>query len=194
MICPIYRFLIEKELDDYGRIKNKRLLKHLDGCPGCKKWYSSLIQIEHQLKNLSPELSGLQIEQISSKVHSSIAESDNKIEIFDCRKSIFPRKRLAVSAVAAAVIIIFAGLFTLLTPESDETEYNRTMESVSKFSEQIQRRIPRLTNLSELTIQYEIANLETEISNGVTFVKNCLPYSPADSDISRQQTTSRPGK
>ena len=68
MFCRLYKWRIEKEIDDYGRIKKPGILKHLEKCSACQSWSQSLTQIEEQLNTASQNISDMQLQQIQDSI------------------------------------------------------------------------------------------------------------------------------
>ena len=175
MFCRIYQWQIEKEIDGYGQIKNTGLLKHLEKCPACLSWLQSLTQIERHLRTAPSNVSDLHMQQIQATVRRNLSDAatDHPVPIGHKMYKSY-RIRYTVSA-AVAVTAVVIGLFTLYSPESDKNNYNKTMESVTQLSGQLQYQTSALASLPEQMIESEMQNMETNIRQSIGFIQNCLP-------------------
>ena len=174
MFCCIYQWQIEKEIDDYGQIQNSWVLKHLKKCSACQSWLQLLTQIKQNLRATPSNVSDLHMQQVQETVLRNLSDAaiDHPIP-FGHKICKYYRMRYAISA--AAVIVVVIGLFTLYLSESDKNNYNKTMESVTQFSGQLQRQASVFASLPEQMIESEIQNMETNIRQSIGFIQNCLP-------------------
>ena len=190
MFCRIYQWLIEKEIDDQGRILNSRLLKHLEKCPACQSWSRSLTQIEQQLKTTSANVSDLFTQKIQAAVRRNLSDAATD-QIVPVGRKTYKSYRLRYTLSAAAAVIALAiGLFTLHWPESEKDNYNKTMESVTQLSGQLQYQIFALATLPDQTIESEMQNIQANIRQSIGFIQNCLPRGLVASNISSDNNDS----
>jgi len=187
MFCHLYQWRIEKEIDDYGRVKNAGTLRHLKKCSRCQSWLQSLIRIERRLKTASPSVSDSHIQQVQTAVHQYLSEtkSDHKEEP---GHKIYKLHRIRYAVSAAAVIVAVCGLFSLYYwPESDKGDYRKTMGAVKQISGQLRYQISTLVNQPERMIESEMRSIETCGRNAVGFVRNCLPQGLVAADLSSEK-------
>jgi hypothetical protein len=170
MFCRLYQWRIEKDVDDYGRIKNPGILKHLQKCSTCQNWSKSLTQIEHQLKTAPDNVSDSQMQQVQAAVNRHLSDAA-KGSIPTKAYKIYPI-RYAVSA--AAVILIAIGLFNLYSIYSYNREKKEMEKSVQRYSKQLEQ-IPALAGFPEQMIEDEIQNTQASVRYTIGFVQDCLP-------------------
>ena len=115
------------------------------------------------------------MQKIQEAVHLNLSDAAiNHIVPIDHKMYKSYRIRYIVTA-AAAVIAVVICLFTLYSPESDKDNYNKTMESVTHLSGQLQYQTSALATLPEQMIESEMQNMETNIRQSIGFIQNCLP-------------------
>jgi hypothetical protein len=182
MFCRLYKWRIEKEIDDYGRIKNSGFLKHLKKCSTCQNWYKSLTQIEKQLKTAPYNVPDSQMQQVQAAVHrhlSDAAEGRTAIKGYKIRKSYSIRYALS----AAAVILVAIGLFTMYSLHSYNRRKFEMEKSVQKYSKKFQE-FTALASFPEKTIKDEIQNTQASVRYTIGFVQDCLPLEFVNDSIS----------
>ena len=174
MICRIYQWLIEKDVDDHGEVTNKLLLRHLEKCTACRQWRAVLLEIGRELRECPEYVSDVNIQQMQASIEQKVSSSRDYG--LPEGASMFRTYRLRWAfAAAAAVMLIGAGLFSLYLQRSDENNYNYTLDSISRSSAGLQKQMPMLASLPESVMESEIQNVENEVRDGVAFVQNCIP-------------------
>lgn len=190
MFCRIYQWLIEREMDDHGRIRHSRTLRHLEVCSSCQGWLQSLEQIARHLQTDSPRLSDPYTRQIQTVVHRHFSDATAGHIARDGHKTDKPyRLGYAISA-AAAVIVVAIGLFSLYSPESNNHNHNEGADSVAQFSERLQYQIPALASLPDQLLESEIQNMETGVRHAIGFIHNCLPQGLLAANLSSENVDS----
>jgi undecaprenyl pyrophosphate synthase len=175
MFCHLYKWLIEKEIDDYGRIKNSGILRHIQKCSTCQSWSRSLIQLEEQLKTTSQNISDSHMQQIQDAVHNHLS---------DAAKGHIPTKTCKIHPIryvvsAAALIVIAIGLFSLYSINSYKRKKKEMQKSIQQYSKQLQE-ITALAGFPEKVIEDEIQNTQASARYAIGFVQNCLPLEFVD--------------
>jgi len=185
MFCKIYQWRIEKEMDEYGQIKNQGALRHLERCSGCQRWLQSLKKIEEQLKAASPKIPGSHMERVEAGVRERLSQArTGKVTATLGKRSRSYRFRFAVSA-AAAVIAFVCGLFILYyTSKPDEATGLQTMDSVPLLPEKVRYQISDEAKLPEKMLKSEMRNMEADVHGAIKFVKNCFPQRRVASNLS----------
>jgi hypothetical protein len=170
MFCRLYKWRIEKEIDDYGRIKNSGILRHIQKCSTCQSWSRSLILLEEQLKTASENISDSHMQQIQDAVHNHLSDAAKRhISTKTCKIHLI---RYVVSA--AALIVIAIGLFSLYSINSYNRKKIKMEKSVQQYSKQLEQ-IPALAVLPEQMIEDEIQNTQASVRYTIGFVQDCLP-------------------
>ncbi|MHC4843215.1 MAG: hypothetical protein ACYTEE_05385 [Planctomycetota bacterium] len=173
MFCRLYKWRIEKEIDDYGRIKNPGILRHLQKCSTCQDWLKSLTQIENQLKASSLNVSDSHVQQVQAAVHRHLinaAEDHIPTKVYKIHKTHSIRYALS----AAAVILVAIGLFRLYSLHSYNRRKKEVQKSVQQYSKQLQE-FTALASFPEQTIEDEIQNTQASARYAIEFVQDCLP-------------------
>ena len=184
MFCRIYRWRIDKEMDDHGHIKHPQVLRHLEVCSSCQDWLQSLKHIDHRLQTDSPGVSDLHIKQVQTAVHRYLSDAIAGHIASTTHKTYKSyRFRYTISA-AAAVIVVAIGLFSLYSPESDNRNHGEMADSVAQLSEQLQNQIPTLASFPEQMLESEMQNMETSVRDAVVFIQNCLPQGLVAANLS----------
>ena len=175
MFCRIYQWQIEKEIDDYGQIQNQLLLKHLEKCSACQIWVQSLNQIKRELKTDQLNITDSMRQNIQEAVLSYLFANEINNRSISKNYKLHKVNKSKYAVGAAAVIVLLAVISTLFLPESDKNNYSETMESVTKFSRQLQYQTSLMTSLPEQMIESEMQNMETNIRQSIGFIQGCLP-------------------
>jgi len=174
MFCHIYKLQIEKELDNFGQIKNQKLLKHLQNCPTCQSWLNSLTQIKQQLQAASPITTDSSTQKIQQAVNQIISDTTKKQTPPITHKP-HSSIRIRYAVTAAAMITIAIALFTIYSPDSNQNNYNEKIKSVTQLSSMLQNQTSTLKTLPEKMIESEIQNTKNTIQQSINFIQNCLP-------------------
>lgn len=184
MFCRIYQWRIEKEIDDYGQVKNLRTLRHLEVCPSCQGWLESLKQIGRHLETDSSGVSDSHIKQVQTAVHRHLSDTAaGHLATTDHKTYKSYHFRYSISA-AAAVIVVAIGLFSLYSPESDNRNQNGVMKTVAQIMEKLQSPTPVLASFPEQMLESEMQNMETNVRDAVKFIQNCLPQELLSANLS----------
>lgn len=191
MFCRLYRWWIEKEIDDYGQIRNSGILEHLEKCLSCQGWLRVLKQIDRHLQTDSPGVSNLQIKQVQTAVHRHLSDATvGHIATAGHKTHKSFRFRYAISTVAA-VIVVAIGLFSLYSLKPYYRNHNNMLDSTTQLSEQLQHQIPMLASLPEQLLDSKMQNMEMCVRHAVGFVKNCLPQGVIAANLSSENIDSQ---
>jgi anti-sigma factor RsiW len=174
MLCRLYEWKIEKELDETGEIRSPHLAHHLEKCPRCRAYHRHLIQLSEQLRsNMSCQLDESEFQQIHTTVQKALSDNSLRQTIQTGLPTHTGRQMpLAVLSVAAILVLsAIANLWFLVNrPEPSES-----VSQLSFDSKRIQAEAALLLQAPERSIQGEIQNLSTDIKYAFNFIQNCVP-------------------
>jgi len=187
MFCKIYKWRIEKELDDCGQVRKSGTLRHLEKCSKCQSWLKSLKEIEQQLKAAPTDISDSLIQQFQQAVQRRLSDAA-EANVPRSRYKAYKSYRIRYVMSAAAVILIAIGLFSLYYwSTSDKADYPEKIEFVTQLSDRLENQATSSANLPEQILEFEMLNMKADIRHAMGFVKNCLPQRRATSNFSLEQ-------
>ena len=177
MLCRIYEWEIEKELDDTGSVQSTRLTHHLEQCPHCRTYHRRLIQLREQLSpNMSCQLNEMELQQIHASVQQALSDKSlqqSTLTGMPSHKSI--PMPVGIRLIAAVLVIsAIAGLWVIV----NRPRLSEPVPQLSFDSQKVQTQAAFLLQAPERSIQGEIQNLGIDAKYAFNFIQNCTPAPP----------------
>ena len=174
MLCRLYEWIIEKNLDDTGVIRSPRLTHHLEQCPRCRAYHRHLIQLSEQLRTKMPgQLDETELQQIHATVQQALSDNSLRQTIQTGLSTQTHRQMpLAVRSFAAILVLsAIAGLWLLV----DRPGLSDPVSQLSFASQKVQAQAAFLLQSPERSIRGEIQNLSADVKYAFNFIQNCVP-------------------
>ena len=174
MLCRLYEWKIEKELDDTGAVQSPRLTHHLEKCERCRAYHRYLIQLSEQLRsNMSCQLDESEFQQIHATVQQVLSDKSLRQTIqTGLPTQTHHQMPLAVRSLAAILVLsAIAGLWLLM----NHPEPSDPVSQLSFDSQKVRAQAVLLLQTPERSIQGEIQNLSTDVKSTFNFFQNCAP-------------------
>ena len=175
MFCFIYKLRIEKEIDDNGCVRSNSLLKHLDSCSACRRWFSLFNGLGQKLQDNGQEVPDHVVSEIKAALF---------LEQLTFRRKPESRRRLLSEPVkyivaAAAIIMITFGLKLAISPvEKVKTDINDFVLARNNVAQlipvQIKYSVPDIITLPDDYVETELDLLQSRVLHTVRFIENCL--------------------
>lgn len=189
MFCKIYRWAIERQLDDHGTISQKQLRGHLEKCPRCSRYHQQLMQLNTQLtSNVLDRLHESDYRRIEAAVRQQFSDAAiNRIQMQGSRPPQPTRWRPVIQSIAAAIVVgVVAGWWILAAGR--RAQRIDMLAQLSHDSRQLQTQTAMLLTLPEQSMQTEFRNLVNDAKRAATFIRDCTPANPAAQNSQAEPT------
>lgn len=192
MLCRLYQYQMDLQLNDERTMWSPRLNRHLERCGRCRAYAGRLKALAETLRTHPPVI-------ISKRACRSLTA--NAIEYVErgvfsetlCEKpaGIYHAKRF--SAAIAAGLLIVAGL--LMVDFNRNLAIRQAASPLSVGSEVLQNPVGTMAEWSEKPLRTELDKLVTGARKAAVFLWNCVPgHLEQPADTTKTQDTSKPGK
>lgn len=193
MLCRLYQWRIEHELDDGRKIESRRLQTHLDRCGRCREHLRHLTAAGQVLSSSPPVvLSELSCRRLTANAVEYVERGVFAENLsHESQQGILYAKRFA--ATAAAVFLAAAGL--LMFNMKQNSSLNEAASTLALGTKAIQTPLPAVAEWSEMPIRMELEKLIAGAQNAIGFLWNCTPgHFEQTKDIAEPNAVSQPDK
>lgn len=178
MICRIFQWRMEAQLDRDGAIRSFHLQQHLKNCPECSAWFQTYRQLENCLqKPLVVQSDPARMKHVRLYIQQRLAHQAPVQPSTNVSRNTAIRLG-PVMQTAAAMVLLGAGLWIVYVSQSGHDQSGSEIAFMARqvtSSTALNPRIPQWAALPEQPIRQEVYNLAEDAQAAVTFIANCIP-------------------
>jgi hypothetical protein len=174
MMCRLYQWRIERQIDNGRTEFSDGLRRHLSQCRSCRLYAKHLAVIDTRLSTQIPAPLPVDvIEPLAERVIRYLFTDHRPIEPFSCNSSgQIHHVKLFAGAMAAGLLIICS---LLLLNVSQNRIKQQAMSPIALGAKVLQTPLPVLAEWSEKPMRTEVQKLIQSAENAVVFLWNCTP-------------------
>ncbi len=177
MVCRIYNWLIEKEMDDHGDVQSGYLKRHLDKCQRCQIYRQQLVRLENQL---SPSESNAFDSALFNRMRAGLQQqlTDNDQGLANVGGPASLRTRWLPTAIRSVAAIFVLAAFAGLWQHMNRQRLTDSASDLLQNTQYLYAQASLLLQSPERPIQNEMTNLHVDVTRAVQFLRDCTPGNP----------------
>jgi hypothetical protein len=174
MMCRLYQWRIERQIDDGRTEFSDGVRRHLSQCRSCRTYARHLAVIDSRLSSKIPALLSVDaVEPLAEQVIRHLFTDKRPVEPFCSRASgQIGYVKLFAGAMAAGLMIICS---LLLVNVNQNRVKQEVLSPIALGTKALQTPLPVLAEWSEKPMRTEVKKLIQSAENAVVFLWNCTP-------------------